>query len=487
MPPILDVAIGTVFVFLLFSLVVSALNEVILSYLDQRAKFLRMGLQELLGTSTAAPKSGFLRLVFSIGNLLRPDPTLFLWAPTVSVPNPNDLVQTLCSHGPINALSRSDKGNAPSYIPAGAFVTSLLDLLIKGTFNAPAAVPAAVAPAALPDLSTGTIPDELRAAINNLPAGRLKESLSSLLAVAGQDLGVFKTALEGWFNDAMDRVSGWYKRFAQNWMIVIGFVLAMILNVDTLRIVQTLSSNPNLAKAVANQAVAYSKNNNPTSDANDKDKDAQKAFQDSVAKLKDTGIPMGWDTAQLKALGLDGKEITLSLLWEKQNRIGPWLSGHRGQVFLLIAGWLLTAFAASLGAPFWFDMLGRIINIRNAGKAPNEKDPTASANTIDPKSMNATPHAPGAASGAPVITKQPADLNIKVGDAAKFSVVATGANLSYQWQKTTDAGTNDIPGATTNTYEIAAVALADNGSKFSCKITNLGGTMSSTAATLIVT
>ena len=405
MPPILDVAIGTVFVFLLFSLVVSALNEVILSYLDQRAKFLRMGLQELLGTSTAAaPKRGLGRLWESIISLpiWKWIKHLFFVPPPAPDPDPNDLVQKLCSHGPINALSRSDKGNAPSYIPAGAFVTSLLDLLIKGGLNAPAAgaaagAPAAAAPVTPLNLSTVTIPAELTAAINNLPEGRLKESLSSLLAVAGQDLGAFKTALEGWFNDAMDRVSGWYKRFAQNWMIVIGFVLAMILNVDTLRIVQTLSSNPNLAKAVANQAVAYSKNNNPTSDANDKDKDAQKAFQDSVAKLKDTGIPMGWDTTQLKALGLDGKEITFSLLWEKQNRIGPWLSGHLGQVFLLIAGWLLTAFAASLGAPFWFDILGRIINIRNAGKAPNEKDPTASASTKAPTSLNATPHTPGAA------------------------------------------------------------------------------------------
>jgi heme/copper-type cytochrome/quinol oxidase subunit 2 len=93
----------------------------------------------------------------------------------------------------------------------------------------------------------------------------------------------------------------------------------------------------------------------------------------------------------------------------------------------------------------------------------------------------------GAASGAPVITKQPADLNLKVGDAAKFNVGATGSNLSYQWQKMTDAGTNDIPGAINNTYEMAAVTIDDNGSKFSCKITNPTGTTLSNAATLTVT
>ena len=57
MPPILDVAIGTIFVFVLFSLVVLALNEVILSWFDQRAKFLHMGLQELFGVNKTNAKA----------------------------------------------------------------------------------------------------------------------------------------------------------------------------------------------------------------------------------------------------------------------------------------------------------------------------------------------------------------------------------------------------------------------------------------------
>ncbi len=48
MPSILDVAIGTIFVFLLFSIVVTALNELVLTAFDKRADFLRLGLGELL-------------------------------------------------------------------------------------------------------------------------------------------------------------------------------------------------------------------------------------------------------------------------------------------------------------------------------------------------------------------------------------------------------------------------------------------------------
>ncbi len=409
MPPILDVAIGTVFVFLLFSLVVSALNEVILSYFDQRAKFLRMGLKELLGTDAAAPKSGWRHLVDCVSNLLKAIGgwiKSFFVAPSAPDPDPNDRVQALCNHGLINALSRSDKSNSPSYIPAGAFVTSLLDQLVNGKLNASVANPP-VANAIL-DLTSGDIPQALKDAIAALPENdKLKQGLSSLLAIAGQNLGKFKTAIEAWFNDAMDRVSGWYKRFAQKWMIVIGLVLAAILNVDTLRIVDTLSKSPNLAKALATQAGNYSKTSSPPGTyehvlaahkskedaikkANEKlgaakaakdidksvaaQKDLDEAvgvdatmsdFNASITKLKDTGIPMGWEQAQ--------KDY-----WKQ-----AWL--------LVIAGWFLTAIAASLGAPFWFDVLGRFINIRNSGKDPNEKDRTGASKNKKAVSLNRTP------------------------------------------------------------------------------------------------
>lgn len=92
-----------------------------------------------------------------------------------------------------------------------------------------------------------------------------------------------------------------------------------------------------------------------------------------------------------------------------------------------------------------------------------------------------------ASSTAPVITKQPTNLEVSKGRPAEFSVVATGSNLSYQWQKVADSGNSDIPGATNNTYRIAEVKDTDNGSKFACKISNPAGTVTSSVATLTVT
>ena len=122
MPPILDAAIGTVFVFLLFSLVIAALNELILSFFDQRARFLHMGLMELLG-------EGKTQLNKTFGEQAK----RILSGGLLGKINLGPLTQSLCTHGVINAFSRSDKGagDSPNYIPAGAFVTVLLDLISK--------------------------------------------------------------------------------------------------------------------------------------------------------------------------------------------------------------------------------------------------------------------------------------------------------------------------------------------------------------------
>jgi len=584
MPAVLDVAIGTVFVFLLFSLVVSAFNEVVLSFFDQRAKFLRLGLAELLdadnNTDTVRSAIGkSLRYIFSgtgqgwtflvgsrinqkILETLQAVWRLIVWigrfvgqvgasilnffrgntppaapaeAPPAAVNQPAaaaiDRVRDLCDHGLINALSRSDNGaiGIPSYIPSGAFVMALLDLVRQkwadpeaGAAQGAAAPPtldatvnqllglqnldvltAAVerldsgifrdfllalirtpngtletfrtslkalclvppladnaAPAlqaAINDLPAGTVRSDLNlllastkaadgnpnlgdfrraleswpmlsdigACIARLPAGRLRESLRTLLNHAGHDLRAFETSLEAWFNDAMDRVSGWYKRFAQKWMIIIGFGLAATFNVNTLKIVEVLSTSPNLAKAVASQAESYAHSNaRPLSaeeaaaaqsaadarrvaarkalaEATEKKDEkaiaaAQKEldaanedvtdvkFRAAVARLSETGIPVGWSREQLEALGLADRSWTLGKIlhaafdvsnwWRNFGRLTHWLSVHFAVVGALLSGWFLTALAGSLGAPFWFDMLNRIVNIRSAGKAPEEKD-----------------------------------------------------------------------------------------------------------------
>ena len=88
------------------------------------------------------------------------------------------------------------------------------------------------------------------------------------------------------------------------------------------------------------------------------------------------------------------------------------------------------------------------------------------------------------ASQSPVITQHPNNQTVTAGRPASFSVSATGTPpLNYQWQRDGE----NIPGATSATYAIAATALGDNGARFRCIVTNGFGAATSNEATLTVT
>ena len=85
--------------------------------------------------------------------------------------------------------------------------------------------------------------------------------------------------------------------------------------------------------------------------------------------------------------------------------------------------------------------------------------------------------------GSPVITQQPSDQMVTVGETATFSVAATGTlPLTYQWQK----GTTPIAGATSASYTTPATASSDSGSQFKVVVSNADGNMTSNPATLTV-
>ena len=90
----------------------------------------------------------------------------------------------------------------------------------------------------------------------------------------------------------------------------------------------------------------------------------------------------------------------------------------------------------------------------------------------------------------PVITTQPTDANVTAGKTAAFKITATGDELTYQWQQSTDKGGSwtDISGATTDTYTTAATTAGMNGYQYRCVVTGKGGEkVTSKAATLTVT
>jgi hypothetical protein len=276
---ILDVAIAIVFIYLLVSLVISAINEFIAALLKSRAKNLSKGIQALLQ-----------------------DPAQAGW------------VARLYQHPLIQSLSPPN--SKPSYIPSRTFALALLDLIAPATMD-----------------GNRTLAD-LKAGMVNLPEP-LQRTLTNLLDEAQHDVERLKTQIEIWFNNGMDRASGWYKRKTQWIQFFLGLSLVILLNIDSVHIGRTLFAvNSPLRASLVESAKSFVAQPGGTN----------RPMKDVVEAISTASLPIGWSELP-----------------------------RRDQWLTMILGWLITAFAVSLGAPFWFDLLNKFVNIRASGKAPEEE------------------------------------------------------------------------------------------------------------------
>ena len=205
--------------------------------------------------------------------------------------------------------------------------------------------------------------EQLRATIGQLPE-QLRKPLQIFLDDAAGDVQSFRAIVGKWYEDAMERVSGFYKRKLQLITLTVGLLIAVLANADTIAISSALAKDAALRSAVASYAEASAGAIDPTpaaqGGASNASPDsafvgmgeARRRIEDltvTIDSLQSIGLPLGW-----KAAGIP-------------DVVSP------GWVLPKLLGILLTALAISMGAPFWFDMLNKVVNIRGAGRAPEEK------------------------------------------------------------------------------------------------------------------
>jgi hypothetical protein len=240
-----------------------------------------------------------------------------------------------------NDLGSTGKGKDPSYLSPRNFSLALTQLL-KGEGEGDV-LPRLQAKVAALKEETGAGADDAKALAKQLDA-LLDEA--SLLDGPKKQLEGFMKATETWFNDTMDRVSGWYKRWSQLVNIIVALVVAIGLNASAVRIVERLESDKTVRSALVAgaQSTAEKKGSSATK--------AGQAAEDAVKELKSLNVPF---------------------LWSEDN-----LPNKSLAVFLeSLAGWLITAIAISLGAPFWFDALSKLARLKTTGAKPKEEPATA--------------------------------------------------------------------------------------------------------------
>ena len=402
-----DVAIGLSMMFLMLSLFCTIINEYIASWLKIRSKTLKDGLTKLAGNSTE------FFAVLSHPAISGPvlDPTKLGDHPALANKASQDAQQALTTAqnalnaaqgngvtdpALANAVSAAtfraqqaaamaaqlkaattlvEPSHDSSYVSGRSFATALLDTINPSV--------------QLTDTDTY---NAIAQSIDALPDGHLKLILRGAVNNTSNKIEAVRDAAAHWFDGEMERLQGQYKRWAQRISLLVGLALAVSLNVDTLNVASVLWQDHALATKIADSAAQMMVNDKAQGQTISSLAEAEKSVSKAAADFAAAKAESPMDAAKVKGL-----ESTMNNAIDTRDKLIPAVSGNvlayknalaplpigwspdvalRWKSFdlpslgLQALGWILTALALAMGAPFWFDTLNKFINIRSAGARP---------------------------------------------------------------------------------------------------------------------
>src|SRR5579871_2980597 len=244
---------------------------------------------------------------------------------------------------PSIAAAYDNKGRAPSYLSSNQF-----SLAVTGMLSTAGAI-AATAADAFTQVCNG---------INGLQASRLKDALTRIANQAAGDYSAFVGGVEKWYDDEMDRVSGWYRRQSQVILVFIAIGTVAFFNVDSITLFSQLQSTPLVIDA-------------------SKLTDNTQGYAYVTAQVLQN-IKFGWfpdpavcapapPPAVSTAPPQPSSANSIPLLCRK---LAGW--DLVSYIAFKLLGLTVSALALMLGAPFWFDALGRFVSVRNSGDVPKK-------------------------------------------------------------------------------------------------------------------
>lgn len=430
----LDIALGMVLFYYLLSLICSAINEGLANLLKLRANTLLEGIVSLLNDTAMqreigkfAQQSWWNKLARLFGRNRQP---LLVGVTQAFYTHP--LIRGLGENAALKPITESTPSIVrvarPSYISARTFTQVILDLLLNFSLDgatppqsqpqaesigerykrirttlaaltdpqkqddksAPAKVLLLLIDQAGIDLTRVEHVEQLRQELaaartafnehlstpNNpllSPALDHLKLLEDKLAKAETDLTTrwnqAQVNIENYFNEAMDRVTGWYKRRAQRVLLSLAFLLTIALNADSISMVTQLARGPELRtaattyaqKIIADAPAAGTLPANQTTG----NRAAAVTASPAITGTNAISITIGQVENALNAINAIGYEIGWAKWWASgPHSLADWVSK--------LTGLLITTLAVSMGAPFWFDLLNKVVNLRTAGKKPDE-------------------------------------------------------------------------------------------------------------------
>ena len=336
--PILDLVVGIIFIYFLLSIISSSAVELILTGLQARSKVL----------------GEWLTTIFDKKIKKRNGEEVTLG-------------QAIMDHCATTALAKS--GKAPSYIDAKNFTSALLEKITYDPQN-PKSIAKDMNDVIAALQKTDALGDEMQRALLGY-AYEAEETYAALDKKVISKIEYFRSKVENWYDTNMDRLTGTLKkRYARPFTLLVAAITAIVLNADSIAIAKYLYSNPEARVRLATQAYQAASDTTYLVRL----RQMHLTSNDSTASLEqiDTSIRSGLQNIKEAKAALAS---AIPLGWQNWHGQEPL---QFGDVLSKIAGLLATILAIFMGAPFWFDILNKIANLRGSGPKPasstNEDD-----------------------------------------------------------------------------------------------------------------
>jgi hypothetical protein len=358
----LETGISLVLIFFIFSIITYVIQELIAVNMKYRSKMLWKSMSQLMD-----------------GFILNGRIKLMKAMPTSATSNTN----AFYNHPQIQSLQKN-LNRRPNYIPSASFALAIMDLVAE---KAPAAV------------KTNLLFSNFREGLKIFVGGNgdLYKVLQNLLDTSA-NVQELQKKIEDWFNNYMNRVTGWYESHIVVSVRLIAVTITLIFNINVIKLAKIIYNNGNLRSSMIAMSETVVDNSKPitqfytsTFEIENADKIADfKARIDSAKGEVKKDIKLEKDSVMAAlAKNYTDKNISaiksligsldttgLPLGW-KSNTFSKEVAGKEGSsgfinFLLMLAGWIIGAGCISMGAPFWFDMLNKLVNVRRSGVKPGK-------------------------------------------------------------------------------------------------------------------
>lgn len=332
----LNLVVGLIFVYLIYSIAVSTIWEIIISLSNMRARMLVKWMRD-----------NFEKLKSDNGR--------------------SKIIDHPLAKGMLRKFDRK-----PSYIPSEVFAEIIMDLVVneqsgeteptgKETEN-----PGNEKENSEEILGTvidiNTVKESLKK--SNVLAPEIRRIFIQYVNEASGNLNKVKEKIGRWYDEAQERLIGSYKKSLQLWIVIISTILVGATNADTLELASYLYRNPQVSEAIAEKADLYIKDSAVIASISRIDT----TLIDSIVVMdhKQVAARIENDLERLSSLNEELLEASIPIGWDQEDFSG-W---NWKDIIRKTGGLLLTILAVSLGAPFWFDVLSKLANLRTSGNKP---------------------------------------------------------------------------------------------------------------------